>query len=107
MSKNIANTGPDWSRPVVNWFWSGPVRTGLVTAKNHKRPVCNSPVRFFAGLGKMRTSLGLGLRCWSLKTETGPDFQSLLVMAILKQGVEWEAGCISCCTLKERHLRWS
>jgi len=25
----------------------------------------------------MRTGLGLSLRLWSLKTETGPDFQSL------------------------------
>ena len=79
MPQNIAKTGPDWFRPVVNRFWSGPVRTGLVTAKNRKRPVCNGPVRFFAGLGKMRTGLGLGLRRWSLKTETGPDFQSLIL----------------------------
>jgi len=28
----------------------------------------------------MRTSLSLGLRLWSLKTETGPDFQSLAVV---------------------------
>ena len=83
MPQNIAKTGPDWFRPVVNRFWSGPVRTGLVTAKNRKRPVCNGPVRFFAGLGKMRTSLGLGLRRWSLKTETGPDFQSLEIIKLI------------------------
>jgi len=74
---NIHKTGWDQSRPVVNRSWSELVRTGLVTAKNRKRPVYIGPVRFFGGLGVWRTGLGLGLRPLRLKTETGPDFQSL------------------------------
>ena len=62
---------------MVNRSWSEPVRTGLVTAKNRKRPVYIGPVRFFGGLGVWRTGLGLGPRPLRLKTETGPDFQSL------------------------------
>src|SRR6267143_4972189 len=78
MSKNIQKTGQDRSRPVMNWFWFEPVQTGLVTAKNWKRPVYTGPVQFFGSLGTLRTGLSLGLRHLRQKTETGPDFQTLL-----------------------------
>jgi len=58
----------------VNWFWSEPVRTGLVTAKDRKRPVYTGPVRSFDRSGIVRTGLGLGSRLLRPKTETGPDF---------------------------------
>ena len=61
----------------MNQSQSELVRTGLVTAKNRKRPVHIGPVRFFGSLGISRTGLGLGPRLLRLKTETGPDFQSL------------------------------
>ena len=61
----------------MNRSWFEPVQTGLVTAKDRKRPVHTGPVRFFAGFGIARTGLGLGLRCLRQKTETGPDFQTL------------------------------
>ena len=77
MSKNIQKTGQDRSRPVMNRFWFEPVQTGLVTAKNWKRPVYTGPVRFFGSLGTLRTGLGLGLRRLRQKTETRPDFQTL------------------------------
>ena len=77
-AKNIQKTGSDWSRLVVDRLWSGPVQTGRVTTKNRKRPVCTGPVRFFAGFEITRTGLGLGLRRLRPKTETGPDFQSLM-----------------------------
>ena len=76
--KNIIKTGLNWSGPVFNRSWSEPVETGLETAKDRKRPVYCGSVRFFAGLQKMKTGLGLGLWPLRLKTETGPDFQSLL-----------------------------
>jgi hypothetical protein len=62
---------------VVNRSQSGPVWTGLETAKDRKRPVYTSPVRLFGHLGISRTGLGLGLSLFRLKTETGPDFQTL------------------------------
>ena len=96
MAKNILKTSPDRSRLVVNRFWSGPVLTGLVTAKDRKRPVCIGPVRFFAGLGKVRTGLGLGLRHLRQKTETGPDFQSLIIrlwIVLAHSQVLWNRGC--------------
>jgi hypothetical protein len=75
--KNIYETGFNQSQPVVNRSWSEPVRTGLVTGKNRKRPVYTGPVRFFGSLGTSRTGLGLGPRLSRPKTETGPDFQTL------------------------------
>ena len=47
MPQNIAKTGPDWFRPVVNRFWSGPVRTGLVTAKNWSATVQSGFLQFW------------------------------------------------------------
>ena len=61
----------------MNRSRSEPVRTGLVTAKNRKRPVYTGPVRFFGSLGISRTGLGLGPELLRLKTGTGPDFQTL------------------------------
>ena len=57
MSTNIQKTGQDWSRLVVNRLWSQLVQTGLVTAKNCKRPVYTGLVQFFAGFGIVRTVL--------------------------------------------------
>ena len=70
-------TGLNRFQPVVNRSWSEPVRTGLVTEKNRKRPVYTGLVRFFGSLGFSRTGLGLGPRLSRPKTETGPDFQTL------------------------------
>jgi len=42
----------------VNRSWFEPVQTGLVTAKDRKRPVHTGLVRFFAGFGMARTGLG-------------------------------------------------
>ena len=71
------------TRPVVNWSWSEPVQTGLVTAKDCKRLVYTGPVQFFVGFGFLRTGLSLGLRRLRQKTETGLDFQTLLDMWLL------------------------
>jgi len=66
-------------RPVLNRL--RPVRTS-----NRSRPVLIGflwsligPVQFFEVLGLWWTGLGLGLSPWRSKTETGPDFQSLLL----------------------------
>ena len=77
--KNIYETGLNWSQPVVNRSWSEPVRTGLVTAKNWKRPVYTGPVWFFGSLGISRTGLSLSPRLLRPKTKTGPDFQTLRI----------------------------
>ena len=71
---------------MFNRSWSEPVETGLETAKDRKRPVYCGSVRFFAGLQKMKTGLGLGLWPLRLKTETRPDFQSLGIAASLIGG---------------------
>ena len=67
----------DRSRPVANRLRPKPVKTGLVTAKDRKRPVCSGSVRFFAVSGIGRTGYGYGLRHWAPKDRTGPDFQTL------------------------------
>jgi len=67
----------DWSRPVANRLRPEPVKTGLVTAKDCKRPVCCSSVQFFEVSRIGRTSYGYGLRHWAPKDQTGPDFQTL------------------------------
>ena len=76
-SPRPVSTGLD---QLFNRSWSEPVETGLETAKDRKRPVYCSSVRFVAGLQKKKTGLGLGLWPLRLKTETGPDFQSLKMM---------------------------
>ena len=65
-------------RPVLN-------RLRLVRTSNRSRPVLIGflrsligPVRFFEVLGLWWTGLGLGISPWRSKTETGPDFQSLI-----------------------------
>jgi hypothetical protein len=65
-------------RPVKNQLRPEPVKTGLVTTKDRKRPVCRGSVRFFAVSGIGRTGYGYGLRHWAPKDQTGPDFQTLL-----------------------------
>ena len=66
-------------RPVLNRL--RPVRTST-----RSRPVLIGflrsligPVQFFEVLGLWWTGLGLGLSPWRSNTETGPDFQSLVV----------------------------
>ena len=80
--KNVDKTGQDQSEPVLNQFGSRLVRTGLVTAKDWKRPVYTGPVRSFGRSRNVRTGLGLGPRPSRLKTETGPDLQSLCELLI-------------------------
>ena len=87
MAKNIPKTGQDWSRPVTNQSWSGPVRTGLVTAKDHKRLVCCSLVWFLAVSGIGRTGYGYSLRHWVPKDQTKLDFQTLI-----PHGIGWNPG---------------
>ncbi|EDR15315.1 uncharacterized protein LACBIDRAFT_321020 [Laccaria bicolor S238N-H82] len=70
----------DWSRPVTNRLRPELVKTGLVTAKDHKRLVCCSSVQFFEVSRIGRTGYGYGLRHWAPKDRTGPDFQTLISM---------------------------
>ena len=70
---------------MVNQSWSELVRTGLVTGKNWKRLVYTGPVRFFGSLGVSRTSLGLGPKLLRLKTETGLDFQTLILFGLRRK----------------------
>ena len=63
---------------MANRSWSGPVWTGLETGKDRKRPVYTGPIRFLGHPGISRTGLGLGLSLLRLKTETGPDFRTLI-----------------------------
>jgi len=55
------------------------MKTGLVTAKDHKRPVSHGSVQFFEVSRFGRTSYGYGLRYWAPKDWTGLDFQTLLL----------------------------
>jgi len=55
------------------------MKTGLVTAKDHKRPVSHGSVQFFEVSRFGRTGYGYGLRYWAPKDWTGLDFQTLPV----------------------------
>jgi len=65
------------SRPVANRSRPELVKTSLVTAKDHKRPVSCGSVQFFEVSQFGRTSYGYGLRYWAPKDWTRPDFQTL------------------------------
>ncbi|KIK04987.1 hypothetical protein K443DRAFT_80341, partial [Laccaria amethystina LaAM-08-1] len=54
------------------------VKTGPVTTKDHKRPVCISSVWSFAHFRITWTGYGYGLRHQRPKDRTGPDFQTLV-----------------------------
>ena len=64
MPQNIAKTGPDWFRPVVNRFWSGPVRTSLVTAKKPQKTGLqwSSPVFCRFGENEDQTRLSITIK---------------------------------------------
>jgi len=85
----------DQSRPVANQLRPEPVKTGLVTAKDCKRPVCCSSVWFFEVSRIGRTSYGYGLRHWALKDQTGPDFQTLWIIAMEVCVHDGIFGCMS------------
>jgi len=67
----------DWSRLVKNQLRPELVKTSLVTAKDHKRPVCHGSVWFFAVSGIGRTGYSYGLKYWAPKDQTGLDSQTL------------------------------
>ena len=78
-------------RPVLNQLrlvrtsnWSRPVLIGFLQS-------LIGPVWFFEVLGLWWTGLGLGLSPWRSKTETGPDFQSLVFHAF---GHQWPCQVI-------------
>jgi len=83
------NPYKDWSRPVTNWLRPEPVKTGLVTVKDRRRPVCCGSVRFFGVSRIGRTGYGYGLRHWAPKDRTGPDFQTLLSLASADSQNAW------------------
>jgi len=61
-------TSPDWLLPSSDHNW---LRTGFVTAEDHKRLVCISLVQSFKDFGILRTGYGYSLKHLRPKDWTG------------------------------------
>ncbi|KIJ99850.1 hypothetical protein K443DRAFT_75521, partial [Laccaria amethystina LaAM-08-1] len=65
-------------KTVTNRLRPEVVKTGLVTIKDRRRPVCCGSVWFFGVSQIERTGYSYGLRHWAPKDRTRPDFQTLI-----------------------------